>query len=383
VRAIAALLTGWRENGESVLGADCHLRGELLRIMPELDRNDQVSARITWGPEHHRVRYLFPNASLDSAGDAFLAAMLLPAMRAGEALEIRGQVSPRLLAATTRLQEIFLTWDRYHRWAGGRLSSIQVRADERQPSRRSGRGIGCFFSGGIDSFYSVLKHRDEITHLIFVHGWDIEIGHSARLALVSAALREAAAELGKPLLEVRTDIRSFCDPLFPRNRYVGAMLASVSLLLSSQISKVYVPSGNHYGVLAPCGSHPLVDPLWSTEQLTIMHDGAEASRLDKLASFVGEPIPLRWLRVCLSRSADAYNCGRCEKCIRTMIGLNVTGLSESCATLLPSLDLEEVSRIRIRTNTRHEWEELASAVEESGTDTPLARTVQSLLRSAD
>ena len=38
-----------------------------------------------------------------------------------------------------------------------------------------------------------------------------------------------------------------------------------------------------YAHLGPLGSHPLLDPLWSSEDVELVHDGCEATRLDKLA----------------------------------------------------------------------------------------------------
>ena len=44
--------------------------------------------------------------------------------------------------------------------------------------------IGCFFSGGVDSFYTLLEQQAEITHLICIHGFDIPVENKALFALV-------------------------------------------------------------------------------------------------------------------------------------------------------------------------------------------------------
>jgi hypothetical protein len=56
-----------------------------------------------------------------------------------------------------------------------------------------------------------------------------------------------------------------------------------------------------------------------------VHDGAEATRTQKLMDWIcGSELALENLRVCLA-PGDAYNCGRCEKCVRTMIPLELAG----------------------------------------------------------
>ena len=62
------------------------------------------------------------------------------------------------------------------------------------------------------------------------------------------------------------------------------------------------------------GSHPLLDPLWSTETLAFVHDGCEANRMEKVRRIAESPLLLEGLRVCVDdRGPDVYNCGSCWK----------------------------------------------------------------------
>ncbi len=58
------------------------------------------------------------------------------------------------------------------------------------------QGVACFFSGGVDSFYSVIAHAKRITHLIFVRGFDIPIANRAL-----AELSGGTPALGRPPIE--------------------------------------------------------------------------------------------------------------------------------------------------------------------------------------
>ncbi len=238
------------------------------------------------------------------------------------------------------------------------------------------RGSACFFTGGIDSFYTLLKRRDELTALIFVHGFDVSLTNAALLDTISAAMRQVASAFGKPLIEVKTNLREFSDRYVSWEYYHGAALASVALLLSSRFSRVYVASTRSYAGLVPMGSHPLLDPLWSTEHTTIVHDGCEAARVEKVAAVARCDLVLRTLRVCWENPAGAYNCGRCEKCLRTMVDLRIAGVLDRCTTFARPLDLRAVSRLPVDRKTAY-FQESLRAVERLGTDPDLAKALRS------
>ena len=66
----------------------------------------------------------------------------------------------------------------------------------------------------------------------------------------------------------------------PLGYYQGAGLASVAHALG--LERLLIPGPRSYGQLEPNGTHPLLDPLWSTESTEIVHDGAEPSRWEKI-----------------------------------------------------------------------------------------------------
>ena len=126
-----------------------------------------------------------------------------------------------------------------------------------------------------------------------------------------------------------------------RNLTQGSALASVALLLG--FPRVYVPAAYSYSQLIPLGSHPLTDPLWSNESVEIVHDGAEARRVDKVMTIAGNAAALANLRVCFDDMND--NCGRCAKCLRTMIPLGLLGASAAPFPPLPPLGTVKKMRI--------------------------------------
>lgn len=281
----------------------------------ELNGERELSASI----DGFRLWYRFPgNCQLSTHADAFLAAALLPAMRAGEPLTIEGApVSSALLAGVDRIQDIYVHWM-------PDCQRVQIHADCAVAQEPVQPGVASFFSGGVDGTYTLSCHLDEITHLVFIKGVDIQVDNDVLFAKALSSNQHFADKFGKTLLPVATNIRRFCHPRgIPwGNTYNGSGLASVALALG--FAKTYVASSYSYGELHPYGSHPLLDPLWSNEASMIIHDGCEAGRSDKLRAVAQLPGALDILRVCWQD--EGYNCGTCEKCLRTMVALRLLGL---------------------------------------------------------
>jgi hypothetical protein len=57
--------------------------------------------------------------------------------------------------------------------------------------------------------------------------------------------------------------------------------------------------------------------------MRFVHHGSNATRLDKLATIVRDPMSYDRLRVCWIQDIGLKNCGECEKCIRTMTALDI------------------------------------------------------------
>src|SRR4029078_454714 len=86
--------------------------------------------------------------------------------------------------------------------------------------------------------------------------------------------------------------------------------------------------------LGPWGSHPLLDPLFGTSALRFVHDGLGASRARKARPTRPTELARRHLFVCDNPNPGdpLPNCGRCEKCLRTMTELLFAGALAESAT---------------------------------------------------
>jgi hypothetical protein len=144
-----------------------------------------------------------------------------------------------------------------------------------------------------------------------------------------------AAETGTTLLPVVTNVRREGGLLASWPMLHGAAMASIVLALGSAFRRMLIAASTTYDKLYPWGSHPVLDPLWSTEAVAFVHDGCELNTIDKTRVVAESPLALATLRPCAS---GAYNCGVCLKCLRTMLDLTLCGQLEACQTLPHTID---------------------------------------------
>jgi hypothetical protein len=279
----------------------------------------RVGALLQLGSVSGELSFASHDIALAEPGNAFLATALLPSMLAATRLEVDAPVSPRLLAALPEIMQLVHGWDPRYR-------PIRIHVgSERLLARDDGRGVACFFSGGIDSFHSVLQNLDRLSALVFIHGFDIPLGDGLVRQRVATGLRSAARELGKPLIEVETNARELLEQFAPWTALHGAVLASVALLLGQAFREMIIPATHPLAQLRPHGSHPWLDPLWSSEAVKIVHHGAEVDRIGRITAIAGNGVVQRWVRVCWRNTAGTYNCGACVKCLQALAGFREAG----------------------------------------------------------
>jgi hypothetical protein len=282
-----------------------------------------------------------PPGPTERSEDAAAVLGLLAAMSAGAALEIGGPISPVLAANLEQAQRVLEAWNES-------LSRVPVITATREAAAADpDAGSATFFSGGVDSFYTLLEHRDRLTHLILVHGFDLSLGAERLRGAASAMARAVARRAGLELVEIETDLRRVIDPRLHWPMGHGFGLAAVGLCLQEQFATIRVPASYTYRDMFPWGTHPLLDPLWSTDATGFVHDGFGVDRFEKVERISESPLALEHLRVCWENRDGEYNCGRCEKCVRTMISLAAVGALDRCSTFSTPLRADAVSSLAI------------------------------------
>lgn len=287
--------------------------------------------------------------SISDSGNAWLVALLPMAAALGEPLRVPLPVD-RLLVRN--LREVMVIWSGW--FPRLRVVPLETLASS-PPSVVMKRKTGMFFSGGVDSFYTLLHNEEDeaagfpVDELIAIHGFDILLGNDDAFERHRRRLERVAAATGKTLLPVRMNLRQTrLRELSMSDLWHGCALASVGLLLENRYERILIASSEEYAKIGPWGSHPLTDPLLSTGATSFLHDGAALARWQKLEFLAPFDVVLDSLRVC-SRNTSDGNCGDCEKCCRNMIILELLGALERASTFpAQKVDLDRISRLFIR-----------------------------------
>lgn len=303
---------------------------------PVDDRRTRFAVTVTYTDGHAGPEELWFEFSesagnlLVATGNPWLAAFLPLAARLGEPLRIADAVDPVLLDGAFEALRIWNSWESNSR-------VIPIEADSYSPGSESeSRGVGAFFSGGVDSFYAVLDNdahsqvRPPVNDLITVWGFDLPLTSVREIEIVQGQIREVAGELGKRHVEVWTNLRSTrLGELEWGHIMHGPALFAVGLCLEGRYRRLLVPSSYSVRHMHPWGSHAVVDPLFSTSRMQIKYAGGHVARMEKIGFIKDFPVVLKHLRCCW-QSGQAINCSRCEKCQRTMAAFAGFDALESC-----------------------------------------------------
>lgn len=217
-------------------------------------------------------------------------------MLEGKRLKIEAAVSARLFQSAQYIQGL------YHTWVPGAQQIPMETKVEQHPA--GGSGVGCFFSGGVDSFYTLLKngalpegHPDRLTHLVFVAGFDLPLTNHTLLRQTRASLDRVATASDCQLLEVQTNLRALSDPWLTWGFYHGAALASVGLACGSLFRKLLIPSSFALkGQIHPWGSHRNLIPSGPRNGLSISMTVGRLYAVRKLS--IGSAIRILLCKTC-------------------------------------------------------------------------------------
>ena len=257
--------------------------------------------------------------------DAFVVNVLLYAMEHSLDIECEQVMSEKLYY---QLNEYLIPCISKNISKYNRISIIATLSNEKLESRGA---VGASLSGGVDSFYTLSKHMDrkeksyEITHLTFFNagasgsygGDDARKRYFERIDWI----KNVADCVKKEFLCVDTNMNEF---LMQDHRSTHTFRTlSIPLVLQKLFSKYYFATGYPLPHFEFCpidtADYDLLNVFcFGTETLSFYASGAEATRMDKLYEITKLEITGKYLNVCVSESV---NCGKCEKCQRTMMGL--------------------------------------------------------------
>jgi hypothetical protein len=325
--------------------------------------------------------------SLSINPHAFLVASILPAMRHGERrVAIDAEICPELKLGLGTAMSLLQFW------YGDSLQPVTIEAKPAFGSldrQKPGRAAFCF-TGGVDSLATLRVNRLHFAEqhpgyfrdglLIF----GLEVDRLDSFQCVMDVLSVLAQDAAVTMIPMYTNVRDLDeDWSFWSDEFEAAVLASVAHALHRRLSSAAIGSSFDYPYLHPHGSHPLLDPNYSSSDVQIRHDGVALSRLAKTRLLADWDVALKSLRVC-NRSEDyrpgIINCGRCEKCLRTLAALLIVGKLDkaeafACREVTPELI---AANVELSKTNYPFWAELVVPLEEKGRH-DLARAVKNVV----
>ena len=191
-----------------------------------------------------------------------------------------------------------------------------------------GNAVGTGCSCGVDSFYSILSHIDtvsedfKLTHLVSMNvGSFGPYGGDVSRKWFFEELENAnkvANDLNIPLITIDSNLMEFYEQ---NHAYSGTVRMMGAILgLQKLFSKYYISSGfdlKDFDITAEDNDdYDLFNTMVGSNESTLFYSSAqEVTRYERTQYITRFPVTYNTLTVC---SFGNENCGKCEKCLRTI-----------------------------------------------------------------
>lgn len=226
----------------------------------------------------------------------------------------------------------------YHRYNfGGTLIAARIICN----SYNSKNEVVQCFTGGVDATTSFYRQGDnEITLFNVNGGYRSDICASKVFDADKCAINEFAYLNNAKTVFARSNFRTFiCSAELDAKYYrrIGddwwhGFQHSLAFLGAASVAgyvirakEIWIASSYTIGQEAFCASDPRTDNCFACASLHAVHDGYELDRQEKISFLVKkqkENAKEIKLRVCVFND---HNCGKCEKCLRTMAAIAAEG----------------------------------------------------------
>ena len=336
--------------------ANTHGGGGVTRLEADIAFHDMVS------PYPERTIYFEVDKAngymlADDSYDAFVLVPLWLAMLHKQTLHIRGKISKRLYQNVKwYIQKIFC--DFYDQ-----LAPVKFIVDGfTSPPKKRGKIIGAGISCGVDSLSTVYDHfvresdPDYRINALFYFDCGIlgQYGVDEKLMRELAINRadpgkQVADELGLPHYYIKSNLQAF-RKLQDLIKFNYIAVYSHALSLSGAVSRYYVSSERSYEEIKTfpehnkdmgCFCESYLVPLIGNERMEIIVDGCQYRRVDKIKNIADWDVARKHLNVCWRYTPDGSNCGKCPKCLRTQLALEILGKLDKFADVF---DIDEYKK---------------------------------------
>lgn len=270
-------------------------------------------------------------------GDAFLIAILPYALshsRESENMIIESEapISERLYYQLT--SHYIPTLVRCVSW----FQNIKIVCELDHSTLESKNAVGTGISGGIDSYYTLLKSLEDdsqnykVTHGLYcetAYGGDFDNElQSKQRVMAEQICKKSGIEFVDIQSNICTDLYEMIHEVVVTNIFLSFVYAleklfSVYYFSSSHVYEAFEFTDYSSEYYALFNMYCL-----SSENLELYVTGADAIRHEKTAYIAEFSLPKKYMMVCRNPSivdGELKNCSKCSKCTRTMIDLDLAG----------------------------------------------------------
>jgi hypothetical protein len=349
---------------------------------------ERVVADVAWEDSDRPSRRIFFEVPAEFGGDlsteseSFAIGCAIPAMSHGERrLKIEGTLCPRVRDGLFAISSLLRSWY----GPGVSAPTIEPSGGFHPKSAAERPRSALFLSGGIDSLYSLVSNRVDFPpdhpaffrDALLVRGFSffppdtLQAEDAWRRA--SAAVDSLAAAQSVVPIRIVTNLREFePDFMLFASRYFGVMLAAAAHALARRVTTVAIAADLDIAHVFPWGSHPLLYPLAGSSAVEVVESGGERTRLEKVRFLARRPEVFAGVTVCAEGPlpGGVLNCGRCEKCVRTLLAMMIAGIPESArgAFAVRSVRADAIERLQAcaTPSIPYFWTEIVGGLEETG-----------------
>lgn len=203
-------------------------------------------------------------------------------------------------------------------------------------------GSIALFSGGVDAFNTLVNHVDENPTLVTLWGSDVKLDDNTGWDNVQKQVGSVCSEFHLNMISIKSNFRTFInegnlDKLVQASGdgwwhgfHHGLGIISHTAPIAYALSKSIVYIASSFTIAQKgisCASDPSIDNFIKFGNTEVVHDGYEFNRqmkLTNISNYVRQSGHHIHLHVCWI-SEGGQNCCRCEKCLRTILGLYAIG----------------------------------------------------------
>ena len=302
--------------------------------------------------------------------DSYLLAMLMDAMQEGRDIIVKGSVSRTLLSNLVEFQRA------WNKWLPDKYKIVDMKPDLIREKGQPLKGAVSAFSAGVDATFTVWMNSkqknsyrsQDIKFCTFVHGFDVQLNNTEAFNNIIKRSNQTLSDLNLSIRPVSTNYREISCTNWSFS-HAAAITAALSNF-KNEVGACLIGSSEPYSSLAiPWGSSPITDHLLSSGEFMVFHDGASFSRIEKINEISAWQNGVDNLRVCWEGFVKDSNCGRCEKCVRTMTGFLAS--NHSIPSSFKNVDNIEkrISKTMLRTELVYgEWGEILEFAEKNNSE---------------